>query len=137
MRPQIAYRDGYKYQLRANYSIPTDILVKSDIDIDYVSLTKSGLLTVKYGYAWDGPSDPAIDTPNFMRGSLGHDALYQLMRDGYLDPSNREKADKLLYQCVREDGMTWVRAQWVYWAVRWFGGPAADPVHKHRDIIAP
>ena len=53
--------------------------------------------------AGDGPSGPAIDTKNFMRASLVHDALYQLMRLGTLDKSRRQYADRLL-QTIRRSG---------------------------------
>ena len=47
-------------------------------------LNTKGHLIIKRSYAWDGPSGPTIDTKNFMRGSLVHDALYQLMRHEHL-----------------------------------------------------
>ena len=65
------------------------------------------------GYGRDGPSGPTLDTRDFIRGSLVHDALYQLMREGLLDHSIH-----------REDGMTALRAWWVYQGVRLFGNPA-------------
>jgi len=43
-----------------------------------------GGLLIKAGYSWDGPSGSAIDTKNFMQGSLVHDALYQLLRENIL-----------------------------------------------------
>jgi hypothetical protein len=60
---------------------------------------------ISKGYAWDGPSGPTIDTGNFMRGSLIHDALYQLMRTGNLPTSFRERADLLLRKTCIDDGM--------------------------------
>ena len=63
---------------------------------DYLSLTEEGRLEVKRTYAWDGPSGPTIDTRNFMRGSLVHDALYQLIRLEVLPPESRKRADQLL-----------------------------------------
>jgi hypothetical protein len=83
-------------------------------------------LIVKQGYAWDGPSGPTIDTKNFMRGSLVHDALYQLCREGFLEKNTyRPIADRLLYDLVREDGMNWFRAKYMYWAVRLAANPMA------------
>ena len=73
----IAYKAGYKYQLKARYAVQIDIRPAAPIDMEYLGLTTDGTLTVKKGYAWDGPSGPTIDTLNFMRGSLVHDALYQ------------------------------------------------------------
>ena len=92
----IAYKKGYKYQLTEAYTV--DILIHPDADIHsnsgYIDLTAEGTLTIKKGYAWDGPSGPTVDTRNFMRGSLVHDALYQLMREGALDKEAcRDPAD--------------------------------------------
>ena len=38
-------------------------------------------LYISKGYSWDGPSGPAIDTPDWIKASLVHDALYQLIRE--------------------------------------------------------
>ena len=82
-------------------------------------------LTIYKGYAWDGPSGPTWDTENFMRGSLVHDALYQLLRAGVLPQSARRYADDLLREMCLSDGMSRLRAWWVWRALRWFGGRAA------------
>lgn len=133
----IRYRAGYKYQTVVDFDVETDIRPKETISTRFITLSTTGWLTVWAGYAWDGPSGPTIDTPNFMRGSLVHDAIYQLMRDGYLPIDHRKQADKLLVRLCRADGMSAIRAAWVYLAVRWFGEPSADPKHKHADIVAP
>ena len=62
-----------------------------------------------------------------MRGSLVHDALYQLMRDGYLPLKTREYADWLLREICIEDGMSKIRADWVYMGVDLFGESSAKP----------
>jgi hypothetical protein len=73
-----------------------------------------------------------------MRGSLVHDALYQLMRGEYIAKNDyRERADRILQQMCREDGMSVVRAWIVYQGVHIFGDPAADPSHKKAVIKAP
>ncbi len=65
------------------------------------------------------PSGPTIDTKSFMRGSLAHDALYQLMHEKLLTVADaRELADKVLRDICITDGMWKVRAWWVYRAVR-------------------
>ena len=61
-----------------------------------------------------------------MRGSLVHDALYQLMRQGHLDPEeHREIADEELRRICQEDGMSAIRAWWVYQGVRLGGAKSA------------
>ena len=123
---RISYRKlrKYKYQLLEDYQ--TTLSLKKDAAIDYVILNKNGKILIKENYAWDGPSGPTIDTKNFMRGSLVHDALYQLIREGKLnDKEDRKTADRILRDLCKEDGMSAVRAGIVYKAVRWFGKSAA------------
>ena len=126
---KIRYRDGYKYQLAEDYQVVVEIKPKAFILTEYVRLDIDGMLSICKGYAWDGPSGPTIDTLNFMRGSLVHDALYQLMRGKHIDPSAyREPADRILQRICIEDGMSSLRAWYVYQGVRFGGGPAAsDP----------
>lgn len=85
------------------------------------------LLVIRAGYWWDGPSFIAIDTPDFMRGSLVHDALYQLMREGKLSKKYRKYADKLCVQICKEDGMAWWRRGYVYWFLRAFAAGTLKP----------
>ncbi|OIQ00711.1 MAG: hypothetical protein AUK35_02375 [Zetaproteobacteria bacterium CG2_30_46_52] len=136
----IAYKSGYKYQMVMAYEVNIPIKPALDIFTDYINLTQGGLLTIKKGYAWDGPSGPTIDTPNFMRGSLVHDALYQLMRtedEHFSKGQYRDAADRLLRSMCREDGMSWVRAWWVYHGLKIGGDAAADPSHKKATQHAP
>ena len=134
----IAYKSGYKYQLKEDCTTSTSIKPAAPIDTEYIKLAVDGTLTVKEGYAWDGPSGPTIDTLNFMRGSLVHDALYQLMREKHLDKDkNREAADRLLQSICKEDGMWTLRAWWVYQAVHRWGDPSADPANERPVVRAP
>lgn len=114
----------YKYILTEDYSVflPEFSRVACEPSI-YIAID-GGRISIKKGYAWDGPSGPSFDTENFMRGSLVHDALYQLIGEGRLDPvvAMRRRADDALHRICREDGMCVIRASWVYAAVRLFGG---------------
>lgn len=130
----IKYRSGYKYQLAEDYTITTGVIPADRVEDDYLILEKDGMLTIRAGYAWDGPSGPAIDSRDFMRGSLVHDALYQLIGDGKLPAITRVYADDLLRRLCREDGMSAVRAWYVYQAVRMFGG---RHTRNKPEIIAP
>ncbi|MDX8386352.1 MAG: DUF1353 domain-containing protein [Gallionella sp.] len=137
---RILYKKGYKYQLFEEYQ--TDIPIMLDQDIfsrgHYVTLSKEGRIVIKKGYAWDGPSGPTIDTLNFMRGSLVHDALYQFIREQKLVKHiHRDQADKLLQKMCKEDGMSSIRAWLVYHGVSKFGGSAADPTNIKVVIKAP
>lgn len=138
MKAAIKYRDGYKYQLAEDYVVSTGIGLKADSgDHDFLSMTADGWLTVREGYAWDGPSGWTVDTKSSMRGSLVHDALYQLMREDLIPMSCRPAADELLYKICVEDGM-WGWRAWLWLkAVRGFAGGAAMPENSKKVVVAP
>lgn len=135
-KDRIRYRKGYKYQLADDYIVKTRVTgYKAKSEFFYLS--PDGWLSINSGYAWDGPSGPAIDTLDFMRGSLVHDVLYQAIREGLLPQEMRELADQELRRICIEDGMLSVRAWWVYYSVRLAGGPAADKRYDREVIEAP
>ncbi len=124
----VVYKAGYKYQIKAPYAVRIELRPEAPIHTGFIDLDRAGTLSLRDGYAWDGPSGPTLDTPSFMRGSLVHDALYQLMREGHLDPAvHREAADRILRALCLEDGMNPLWAWCVYQGVRLFADPAADP----------
>ncbi len=135
----ISYKTGYKYQLGEDYSVDISIKPNFNVEVpDYISLTVDGTLSIKKSYAWDGPSGPTVDTLNFMRGSLVHDALYQLMRADKLDRNiYKEPADRLLQEMCIEDGMSSIRAWWVYRGVNFGGEESTKPVNKKPIVRAP
>ena len=120
----IRYRAGYKYQLVEDYQHETDIPGVS-IATPFICLSKTGMLTIKAGYAWNGASGPTIDSKSSMRGSLVHDALYQLMSI-YPDLLKfRLYADELFFITCKQDGMGSARAWLWKKAVNLFGEHAA------------
>lgn len=131
------FRSGYKYQLAEPYSIQTRIIQISRIETMFISLDETGLLTIRSGYAWDGPSGPAIDTLNAMRGSLVHDCQYQLMRMGLLDEKFRRAADEDFRRMCREDGMSRFRAWYFFVGVDTFAAGAASADARKKIITAP
>jgi hypothetical protein len=74
-----------------------------------------------------------------MRGSLAHDACYQLMRMGLLPETYSDRADELLKRLWIEDGMwEWVAASEVA-VVGKFGhsNAAARPDSEPEILTAP
>lgn len=136
MRDIIKFKEGYKFQLEEDYSYQTGITPEIVGGNDFVQIGYRGLLTIKRGYAWDGASGPAINTLNFRRGSLVHDALYQLIRMGNLTEDHRDEADLILKHIILEDGMWSIRAWWVYQAVHNFGG-AYMRIVEDKVLTAP
>lgn len=127
----IKYRSGYKYQLAENYSTMISIRPAQDIATGFILLNTAGLLIIKQGYAWDGPSGPTADTPDTMRGSLVHDALYQLLRLGLLSADKRLECDHIAYKIWVEDGMPKLQARVWRWCLNSFAGFAANG----KDVV--
>ena len=125
---------NYKYQLVEPYCLFIGITGFS-IDTGYLKLSVEGWLEISKGYAWDGPSGPTIDTLDFMRSSLVHDALYQLIRLEKIPYHYKQYADLLLKKICLEDGMSTFRANYVYQSVRYFGGASAKPGTEKPDEI--
>lgn len=75
-----------------------------------------------------------------MRGSLVHDALYQLMRREPIKfPAEwwRDEADLELQRICRQDGMSSFWAWVVYQGVHKFGEPATTPEARKKKHTAP
>ena len=126
---------GYKYESLETETVMTDI-ADLEIDTPYITLWPSGQLFIKERYAWDGASGPTWDDKTNMRGSLIHDALYQLMREGVLNRAKwRKYADELLRDICIEDGMNKWRAGLWYWAVRTFGVKYSLPEISPRGKV--
>ena len=131
---RIRYRSGYKYQLVNDYRVQLKF-VRPEVNIltEFIEFDVTGYLFIKHGYAWDGPSNPIYRfLPNFilkfllkhfMRGSLVHDVLAQLCRDGYLSCDKCYTfMNKELEEICLEDGMTKARASVVFFFVENSGG---------------
>lgn len=118
--PPLKFKSGYKYQNHEDYTIHTGIKSAGGGN-HFVNITPEGVLFIRLGYAWDGASGPAINTLNFRTGSMVHDAIYQLIREGVLTMEDRHAGDQLLRAIILKKGMWRVRAWWVYHAVDTFG----------------
>lgn len=134
----IRYRDTrpYKYQLLETYDLYVGVHpAYSPVYTDFLQLDMNGILKIRAGYSWDGPSGPAIDTKSFMRGSLVHDALYQMIRLGLLPADRKSRADDVLKRICLEDGMSRVRAEWVHLALSLFGSRRTKPLPEDRGRV--
>lgn len=100
----IKYKKGYKYQLYETYVVKTGIEGFS-CKTDFIHLFSDGTLVVYKGYAWDGATG-VPDVKFMMRGSLVHDALYQLIRLGLLPTCIKKRADMLFYEICKESAVS-------------------------------
>ena len=123
---KIRYREGYKYQLADDAAFKMGFMPHKSILTKWVEFGSDGWLIIKAGYAWDGPSGPTFDDHTNMRGSLMHDACYQLMRMGLLDEEYRKHVDIAFKNMCIEDGMNWVRAELYFEGVHLFGQQYAE-----------
>ena len=133
------YRKFYKYKLIKLYEISLPWL--SDVKNGEVpggwAKIDGSVLSIMENYCWDGPSGPTFDTKTFMRGSLVHDALYQLMREGVLiSKYHRKKSDETMAKINKEDGMNKFRVWYTYAAVRMFGWLYSNK-QKSKILTAP
>ena len=106
--------DSYKHTLKDNW--PT-------LECSWC-IVKDKRIRIFAEYAWDGASGPTIDTQDTARGSLVHDALYQLIRT-YKLHEMRDEADKEFRHILLTDGVPKWRAELWYNAVKHFGGKHA------------
>ena len=135
--PKIVYMAGYKYQLIKSVEVDAGIFPAFAINTKFLSLDLQGILTIKAGYAWDGPSGPTIDTKSTMRAGLAHDALYQLIRNDKISQSRRGDVDRFFRCVLREDGMWKPRAWYYYQAVRKFALSASSAENRKKVHEAP
>jgi len=107
---------------------------------DYLCL-KDGLLTISEGYMWDGASGPTWDDKTNMTGSLVHDALYQILREGEFQGKKfvREYADEVLRDmCIaasKNKFLAKIRYNTWFWMVRKFAKRSSTPKQKPRGQI--
>lgn len=134
----IKYRAGVKYVLAEHYRQNiAPIVPLRRIRTDFVTLDLLGNLTLRRGFAWNGP-DVIPDTPDVMRASAVHDALYGLMRAGHLDPAVfRNAADKLMRQMCVEDKTVHAYAQTIYEGLCLGGEKNTRPEAEPPVLIAP
>ncbi|GEA60876.1 DUF1353 domain-containing protein [Vibrio comitans] len=137
MSEYISYRSGYKYQLAEDFIIKIDIFPDQTVDMEFIGLSLDGWLTVRSGYAWDGPSGPVVDTTRNMRASLVHDALYQILRCQLLPANKKEAADQLFKKICINDGVDELTAQMFYLGLKIGGKPATEPRNKKPTLKAP
>ena len=119
----IRYRKGYDGQLvdTVQFQLPIGLHPTQAIVTEFIEISVSGLMTINAGYAWDFASVPLTrKLSNWVQGkrskvpSLVHDALCQLIRNGYLTmPDARELADKHFYKLLLDRGFWRIRA-WLW-----------------------
>ena len=135
---RIHYKEGYKYQLSQPYEIHTAIFPATIIEYPFFTLTTSGILQIRSGYAWDGASGPTFDTKDSMRASLVHDCFCQMLRNKDLDYELYAPYVHALFKTILlADGMGSLRA-W-YWHLAVVNARGGDPENddSNPEVEAP
>ncbi len=132
-------RKKYDYDLPETQTFPTAGL--PDIVTEYITV-RSGQMSLRKHYAWDGPTGWPFETEWLMEPSAVHDALYQLMREGHIDRTKwRRYADRMLRQMCIDRGGHKILAAAVYGIVRALGKkhtqPRKHPGGKIITIVTP
>jgi hypothetical protein len=115
----------YKYELLEEHFEDTGIIGYEVIIDGILQLSNNGKLRIGKKYRWDGCSGPTWDDEGNMRGSLIHDAFYQMFREKFLPIYLRKKVDQLFVEICHQDGMCALRCHYYYGAVRLLAGGAA------------
>lgn len=127
--------DGFRYQLAKDFVIQIPIKLNHGIYDEYHTINRDGLLTLKRGFAWDGPSGPTINTKNSQIPAAVHDALYRMIRNDALPYSMKEVADQIFYEMLMHFGMSKFRA-WIWWlGVHLFGKCSATKPSRVIEIV--
>jgi len=131
----------YKYILTKYFCKRTPIKPENNITSKYITLTTRGLMFLKKGYCSDGVSGPIFDTEDLMEDAFVHDAFYQLIRLGLLEPHNQIEIDRLLKDMALTSNLgecgfvikqikriiRYVRANYIYAGVKLFGSQHCKP----------
>jgi len=122
----------FKYELAADFAIQIQIRPEQTIEHEFFHLSATGLLLIRRGYRWDGPSGPTYDSTGLMIGSLIHDVGYQMTREGHFDiREDRAAWDKVYRETIIAHGINPIRA-WGHWyALSKFGWSSALPHEEH------
>lgn len=134
---KLKYKEGYKFQTVDDYTVFVGITPPKALVFKWAILSENGWLTIIHDYAWNGMSGIPLNIKSSIRGVLLHDACYQMIRLGYLEPKWKDVADQVLYNCCVEDGMLKLLAKAILKAVETFGHPATTPAQEPPVLEAP
>lgn len=109
---KIKYKHGFKFYLAEDFSLRIDDLPDANVLGMYKIQMSHQTLTICKGYMWDkGFKDKC-----FIRAQLVQEAMYQLIRLGYLPYEWRKKSNEIYYSLMVEDGVpkpfAWMLKKW-------------------------
>ena len=128
--PPIHLNNYGHYQIKTSYDALT-IIRGHDIDIAFCSLDPSGLLLLKDGFYWNGPSG-GVDTLKTAMPSAVHDCFCELIHLGYLPKECRPAVDENYQRDLEAWGVVTLKRKIHKWAIRLFG-----PIYNWLNIESP
>ncbi len=134
---KVHYTEGYKFTTTENITEQVGIFPPKSIAFKYATLSINGWLTIGERYAWNGMSGIPMNIKSSIRGVLFHDALYQMLRLGYLDIQWKPYVDQVLHDFCVEDGMIRPVAAIILAAVHKFGLSSTTPKAEPPILEAP
>jgi len=122
---------NYKYKLEEDIAFSTSI-IGIEVKTEYIELKSHGVLVIRKGYMWDGVTGlPSFATDAMLkhtaRGSLLHDAFYQLIRLRLIPAYLKHKIDLEMKERFTQDGLGKIVASMFYQAVKNFGSQYCKP----------
>lgn len=101
--------NGWKYRLIESVTFDTGIIPQFAFRHDFIRFEKTGHMTLKTGYQWNGASGPCPDHQSIMAPSCLHDALCQMYAMGAITKDQRCQADYLLAIMTKANMLEYAR----------------------------
>ena len=138
------YQKVQGFRVYEDWSYQTEIATDRIIRTYYIDLVE-GLLIMKRGFCYEGSAPGpkwllktlGILGKKSKRGYCAHDAIYDLIRNGHLEPFWKEPADSLMHEIHLKDKMARPAAKIVYKAVVNLADFAIDPANRMKVMTAP
>ena len=136
---KIHYRKyGGCFQLAKPVSFYTGFRPKDTVKSESGRLTlyPDGRLDISEGYVWDGVSG-GPNKKSWLKASLLHDALYQLMRERQIPHATWRRADMEYGAKLKKDGAWQATISMQLWILKKTGGKHARPSKRKKIHSAP
>jgi hypothetical protein len=138
------YQKVQGFRVADTWEIQTQIATDRIIRTQWIDLVK-GLLVMKQGFCFEGSAPGpkwllkalGILGKKSKRGYCAHDAIYDLIRNGHIEPFWKEAADDLMNEIHLKDRMARPAAKIVHRSVVSFADFAIDPANRIKIQTAP
>ena len=138
------YQKVQGFRVVETWAYQTKIATDRIIRTQWIDLVR-GLLIMKPGFCFEGSAPGpkwllkllGILGKKSKRGYCAHDAVFDLIRNGRIEPFWKEAADDLMHEIHLKDRMVKAAAKVVHKSVVSFAGFAIDPANRIKVQTAP